>query len=129
MPSGRKLATGVSLTVFRIFGGELTGDNGANLVLDMEDAPTNGGDFAAYGVYFNTYGDHVASIAIKGSWNNVIVDGSRDEEDFKPPSNPSCGFIILDNGHLRGFRISGYVLKFPVLSLPFLFLLHNYSGS
>jgi len=45
----------------------------------MEDAPNNGDDFAAYGVYFATAGDHVASVEVKGSWNNVIIDGSRDE--------------------------------------------------
>jgi hypothetical protein len=107
-PSGRKLTTGVSLTVFRLFGGELTGDNGANVVLDMAGAPTNGGDFAAYGVYFATAGDNVASVEVKGEWRNVIVDGSRDEEDNKPPAGAQCGFVILNEGHLVGFRITGY---------------------
>ena len=37
-----------------------------------------------------------------------MIDGSRDEEDIKPPVNPDCGFVELANGHLRTFRIAGY---------------------
>ena len=38
----------------------------------------------------------------------MIIDGSRDEEDLKPPIHPDCGFLELLNGHLHSFRISGY---------------------
>ena len=48
-PSGRNLTKGVSVTQYRMYGGELTGDNGPLITLDMGDAPTNGGDFAAFG--------------------------------------------------------------------------------
>lgn len=47
-------------------------------------------------------------VADTGIWSNVIIDGSRDEEDIKPAVNPDCGFIELANGHLHSFRISGY---------------------
>ena len=43
-------------------------------------APTNGGDFSAFGVYFATSGDGIAAVEIAGAWSNVIIDGSRDEE-------------------------------------------------
>jgi hypothetical protein len=44
---------------------------------------------------------------VRGTWSNVIIDGSRDEEDIKP-ADPDCGFVELANGHLRTFRITGY---------------------
>ena len=40
-----------------------------------------------------------------------MIDGSRDEEDIKPPVNPDCGFVELANGHLRTFRIAGYGIR------------------
>eukprot|EP01043_Picozoa_sp_COSAG02_P007179 COSAG02_NODE_211_length_28730_cov_5.599490_19_plen_307_part_00 len=80
-PSGRNLTKGVSVTQYRMYGGELTGDNGAMIILDMGDAPTNGGDFSAFGTYFATSGDNIAAVEIAGAWNNFILDGSRDEVD------------------------------------------------
>eukprot|EP00039_Didymoeca_costata_P031503 m.35076 g.35076 ORF g.35076 m.35076 type:complete len:526 (-) comp8828_c0_seq1:118-1695(-) len=106
-PSGRALQTAVSVTVFRLIGGELTGDNGPLVHLDMFNAPTNGGDFIASGVYYSTAGNNVSAIAVSGAWNNVVVDGSRDEEDEKP-ANADCGFIELKSGTLRDFRIHAY---------------------
>ena len=113
-PSGRSLATGITLTQFRIFGGEMTGDNTALLVMDMGGAgKAGGGDFASYGLYFATSGNHIAAVEIRGKWNNVIFDGSRDEEtDF--PANADRGFLRLvstsDDGmaQLKNFRIHAY---------------------
>ena len=107
-PSGRVLQTAVSVTVFRMIGGEATGDNGPLVVLDMEGAPHGGGDFISTGAYFSTSADHVSAVQVRGIWRNVVIDGSRDEEDIKPPANPDCGFVKLANGHLSVFRIHGY---------------------
>ena len=49
------------------------------IILDMGDAPTNGGDFSAFGTYFATSGDNIAAVEIAGAWSNFILDGSRDE--------------------------------------------------
>lgn len=106
-PSGRALQTAVSVTVFRMLGGEATGDNGPLVVLDMEGAPHGGGDFISTGAYFSTFADHVSAVQVRGTWSNVIIDGSRDEEDIKP-ADPDCGFVELASGHLRTFRITGY---------------------
>ena len=38
-----------SVTVFRMRGGEATGDNGPLVVLDMDGAPHGGGDFISTG--------------------------------------------------------------------------------
>ena len=93
---------------YRMYGGELTGDNGAMIVLDMAEAPTNGGDFAAFGTYFATSGDHIAAVEVAGAWQNVIIDGSRDEET-NMPAHPLRGFLKLVGGAtLRDFRIHAY---------------------
>ena len=60
------------------------------------------------GAYFSTYANHVSSVQVRGAWRNVIIDGSRDEEDMKPPVDGDCGFVELANGHLQTFRIHGY---------------------
>lgn len=107
-PSGRNLTKGVSVTQYRMYGGELTGDNGAMIVLDMGGAPTNGGDFSAFGTYFATSGDNLAAVEIAGAWNNFILDGSRDEETDMP-AHAARGFIkLVDGASLRDFRIHGY---------------------
>ena len=49
----------------------------------------------------------MSAVQVRGTWSNVIIDGSRDEEDIKP-ADPDCGFVELANGHLRTFRITGY---------------------
>jgi hypothetical protein len=107
-PSGRNLTKGVSVTQYRMYGGELTGDNGAMIILDMGGAPTNGGDFAAFGTYFATSGDNIAAVEIAGAWNNFILDGSRDEETDMP-AHAMRGFVkLVDGASLRDFRIHGY---------------------
>ena len=54
------------MTVFRVVGGEATGDNGPLIVLDMEGAPHGGGDYISTGMYFSTFADHVSAIQVRG---------------------------------------------------------------
>ena len=73
-PSGAALTTGVTLTVFRVFGGEFTGDNSANVVLDMENATQSDGKIAGgstvliSGSYFASMGGHMAAVQVRGRW-------------------------------------------------------------
>jgi len=116
-PSGRALTTGISLTQFRIYGGEFTGDNAAMIIMDMGDTAATGGDFFIFGAYFAVSGNNIAAVEVRGKWNNVIFDGSRDEETFLPaPSQQDRGFLRLADGGegtqnrtmLNNFRIHAY---------------------
>ena len=69
-----------------------------------------GGDFMSSGMYFSTYANHVSSVQIRGVWRNVIIDGSRDEEDRQPATAPDCGFVELRNGR------DGSPLELAILS-------------
>lgn len=82
-PSGASLTTGITLTEFRIFGGEITGDNSAGLVLDMEGTPIAqfGATVTIEGTYFSSSGGHMAAIQIRGQWRNVHCTGNRFEDN------------------------------------------------
>ena len=113
-PSGRTLTAGISLTQFRIFGGEFTGDNTNLIVLDMDNVSASAGDFCSFGAYFASSGNNLAAVNVRGNWENVILDGSRDEETDLPPAGQQVrGFVKLGGGaagtaRLSDFRIHAY---------------------
>ena len=116
----RNLTTGVTLTEFRMYGGEMTADNSPNIVLDMGgcdpgsgcSAGQGGATFSAYGTYFAQSGGWMAAIQIRGNWNNVEMIGSRAEfvcNDNKPGVDDSnCQFLNLMNATLNNFQLSTY---------------------
>ncbi len=91
-PSGAGLTTGVTLTVFRVYGGEFTGDNSANIVLDMENATTSSGSKAGgstvlvSGAYFAEAGGHMAAVQVRGRWSNVHILANRLEDITDNPN-------------------------------------------
>lgn len=64
-PSGAGLTTGVTLTVFRVYGGEFTNNISAGIVLDMENATSTDGDGVGVGA-----GKHIAG------GGTVLVSGT-----------------------------------------------------
>jgi hypothetical protein len=112
-PSGATLTTGITLTVFRIFGGEFTGDNSALITLDMEDTPTHqfGTTVTISGTYFAGAGVHMAAVQVRGKWHNVHMTGNRFEDI---PDNPSLtgnrAFVELagNNTMLSEFTLSTF---------------------
>jgi hypothetical protein len=118
------LTTGISLTQFRIYGGEFTGDNTGLLLLDAGDTMAGGADFFVFGTYFANSGNNLAAVEVRGKWDNVILDGSRDEETSLPPLPLQVrGFVnLVDDGNpgnntykgkgfvtqLSSFRIHAY---------------------
>ena len=97
----RHVSAGVTLTMFRMYGGEMTADNSPNIVLDMGGcdpgtgcgAGQSGATFSSFGTYFAQSGDFMAAVQIRGNWNNVILEGNRaefiasktDPQVWKPP--------------------------------------------
>ena len=113
-PSGAGLTTGVTLTVFRIDGGEFTNDNSAGICLDMENAtaavaegqdhdhiPTadghaslpggkhvaGGSTVLVSGTYFASAGGRMTAIQVRGRWSNVHVSHSTQ-------ANPQQSILI-----------------------------------
>ena len=85
LPSGAGLTTGVTLTVFRVYGGEFTGDNNAAIILDMENATSGthtagGSTVLVSGTYFAGAGGHMAAVQVRGRWNNVHIIANRFED-------------------------------------------------
>jgi hypothetical protein len=108
-PSGRPLATSVSLTVFRIDGGDFTGDNCGLLSLDTEGQPNAGCALHVAGSYFANTGDIMSAIEVRGTWRNVVVEGSRLEDDGGGPPVQHLVFLRLVNGALlQHFSIAAY---------------------
>jgi hypothetical protein len=92
-PSGAGLTTGVTLTVFRIDGGEFTNDNSVGICLDMENAtsgsPKAGGSTVLVsGTYFASAGGHMTAIQVRGRWSNVHVVADRFEDIPGDPNSP-----------------------------------------
>lgn len=86
---GRKFTTGVTLTMYRMYGGEFTG---SGVVLDMEGAPNNQGaaTFSSFGTYFANYGNDNWAAKVMENWNNVHFYGNRAEMEC--PKNCPDGF-------------------------------------
>ena len=109
-PSGRALATSVSLTVFRLDGGDLTGDNCALLTLDTEGQPNQGTALTVTGTYFANSGDQMAAIEVRGAWRNVVIAGVRLENDGGGPPVQHMTFLRLAGAGalLQHFSVAAY---------------------
>lgn len=113
---GRNFTHGVTLTMFRMYGGEMTADNSPNIVLDMGGcdpgtgcgAGQGGATFSSFGTYFAQSGDFMAAIQIRGNWNNVIMEGNRAEFIASPTDPAGCQFLNLHNATLNNFLLSTY---------------------
>ena len=67
---GRNFTRGVTLTMFRMYGGEMTADNSANIVLDMEGCyPGTGCSSGQGGATFSCYGTYFAQ---SGGWEQTV---------------------------------------------------------
>jgi hypothetical protein len=101
-PSGANLTTGITLTEFRMFGGEFTGDNSPNMVLDMEDtwqvnSPHSfGATMTVEGTYFSQSGGHMAAVQVRGQWRNVHFTGNRFEDIQDSPSAPASNRAFVE---------------------------------
>jgi hypothetical protein len=122
---GRNFTRGVTLTMFRMYGGEMTADNSANIVLDMDGcypgtgcSPGQGGaTFSSYGTYFAQAGGWMAALQVRGNWNNVEMIGNRAEficnQNKGPPLGGSmesnCQFLNLQNATLNNFVLGAHI--------------------
>lgn len=78
-PSGSTLVTAVTgCTVYRIEGGEITGDNAACIQLDWNGA-NSGADFSMIGCYLGISGSNTYGIKVGGPWLQVVCKNTRIE--------------------------------------------------
>lgn len=78
-PSGSTLVSAVTgCTVYRIEGGEITGDNAACVQLDWNGA-NSGADFSMFGCYLAISGSNTYGIRVGGPWLQVICKNTRIE--------------------------------------------------
>jgi len=106
-----KFASGISLTTFRIVGGEFTTGAAPAIVLDGRNYTL--ADVWVAGTFFSLVGPNSCVVKLQGNCSNITFEGHRAEVPVPLPAN--LGFARLDDAEVRALSIRGKVTKGPIV--------------